>query len=303
MTQQPAPFAALFCLGLAASCGTGRGANYLDVGSDDAGSSFVVSGADAGQADFDAYIDQGQVAVKFITLSCSGDCATVEAFGTGGYPPYTYAWDDGSTSATRRVCPTSSANYSVKVTDSGTAGEVARPAQTVQVPLTADVLTCPDAGLLVACSDGGTLGPGVLSGRYVGTVSCPPEGGVIDVPTADGGESSGTVTLDLSVNGTAVGGTLYFIWSVGAAIAWQAGLKGALDCPAGDLQATWENAQWGLPTTGPDGGMAIIPTGMGTGSITAAPVGGSLGAISGEFDFTPTSGGFCRGTYTAAFMP
>jgi hypothetical protein len=32
----------------------------------------------------------------------------------------------------------------VKVTDTGTSGELARPAETVQVPLTASVLSCPD---------------------------------------------------------------------------------------------------------------------------------------------------------------
>jgi hypothetical protein len=126
---------------------------------------------------------------------------------------------------------------------------------------------------------------------------------VINAPTADAGDSSGTLTLDLSVNGATVGGSLYFIWSIGGAIAWQADLAGALEWPAGDLQATWENAQWGLPSTGSDGGMTIVPTGTGTGSITAAAASGSPGTISGVFDFTPTSGGFCRGTYSAALTP
>jgi len=103
----------------------------------------VGSGDAGGLAAFDAYIEQDHVAVKFITLSCSGDCATVEAVGTGGYAPYTFKWDDGTTNATRQVCPASSTNYSVKVTDTGTSGELARAPETVQVPLTADVLTCP----------------------------------------------------------------------------------------------------------------------------------------------------------------
>ena len=191
----------------------------------------------------------------------------------------------------------------MKVTDTGTSGELARAPETVQVPLTANVLACPDGGLL-ACRDGGGAGSGVLSGRYAGTVYCPPDGGVVNLPTADGGvANSGTVTLDLSVHGTAVGGTLYFTWSVGGAIAWQAELDGALDCSKGALQATWENAQWGFPTTGADGGMTILPAGTGTGSITASPVSGSPGTISGNFDFTPSSGGFCDGTYTAILEP
>jgi len=86
------------------------------------------------------------VAVKVITLSCAGDCAMVEAVGTGGLPPYSFKWDDGTTSATRQVCPTSSTSYDVKVTDTGTVGEVPRPAETAQASVTADLLSCPDGG-------------------------------------------------------------------------------------------------------------------------------------------------------------
>lgn len=132
---------------LNAGCGTDGGANYsLDVGTDDGGPSFVLSGADGGRGALDAYVEQNQVTVKVITLSCSGDCAIVEAVGTGGCPPYTFKWGDGSTAATRQVCPTSTTTYDVKVTDTGTVGEVPRPPQTVEVPLTADVLSCPDGG-------------------------------------------------------------------------------------------------------------------------------------------------------------
>src|SRR5580698_4749737 len=85
-------------------CGTKGGADYLDVGSDDGGPSFVLSGTDGGPGGLDAYIENSsQVAVTFITLNCSGDCATVQAVGTGGYPPYTFAWENGSTTATRKV--------------------------------------------------------------------------------------------------------------------------------------------------------------------------------------------------------
>jgi hypothetical protein len=195
-----------------------------------------------------------------------------------------------------------STTYSVTVTDTGDSTEVGRVAQSVRVPLDAHVIACPDGGAL-ACSDAGATTSAIQSGHYVGIVDCPPDGGVVNVPTADGGQSSGTVTLDLSVDGAAVSGSLYFLWSIGGTIAWQAGLRGAVDCSTGDLQATWENPQWGLPTTGPDGGTTVIPTGTGTGAITAAPQGGAPGTISGAFDFVPNSGGFCRGTYTAALKP
>ena len=242
---------ASWVIALFVGCGSAGNTGYsLDVGGDDAGSIAFVAGDASGAQGLDAYIERSDVAVAFITLSCAGDCAAVEAVGTGGYPPYTFEWDDGSTSATRQVCPTSSMDYSVRVTDTGTVGEVSQPVQTVSASLTAAVLECPDGGSS-ACSDAGAPGAGVQSGHYAGTVYCPPDGGVINVPTADGGQSSGTVAINLSVNGTAVGGSLYFIWSVGGAIAWQADLAGALQCPEGDLEATWENPRGGCPRPDP----------------------------------------------------
>jgi hypothetical protein len=130
------------------ACGSSEGPVLSGAGSggDDGGSPFL-TGSDANTSGaLDAYIEQNQVAVKFITLSCSGECATVEAVGTGGRPPYTFQWEDGSTRATRQVCPAASTSYSVKVTDTGSSGELARPAQTAQVNVTADVIACPDGG-------------------------------------------------------------------------------------------------------------------------------------------------------------
>jgi hypothetical protein len=137
----------------------------------------------------------------------------VEAVGTGGNPPYSFKWDNGSTTATRQVCPSSSTSYNVKVTDTGSVGEITRGPETASASLTADVLSCPDASSL-PCVGVDAAVAAVQSGRYVGTVFCPPDGGVLETPTADGGDSAGTLTLDLSINGTAVGGSLYFIWSV-----------------------------------------------------------------------------------------
>ena len=100
MTPSRARLVALPLAALALGCGS-RGEN-LDPGTDEGGPSFVPPGTDAcGPGAFDAHIEQSHVTVKFIPLSCSGDCATVEAVGTGGYPPYTFKWDDGSTSAMR----------------------------------------------------------------------------------------------------------------------------------------------------------------------------------------------------------
>jgi hypothetical protein len=163
---------------LALGCGAGGGTNHsLDVGSGDGGRSFEPSETDGGQGAFDAHIEQGQVAVKLVTLSCSGDCATVEAVGTGGYPPYTFAWDDGSTNPVRQVCPTATARYSVTVADTGAAGEFPRPAETAQASVTADVLACPDAGVTsTATCDSGAATP--KAGTYTGPYTSRDLGGL-----------------------------------------------------------------------------------------------------------------------------
>jgi hypothetical protein len=153
MTPSRAWAVALLIAILALGCGGNAGNPYsLPVGSDDGGGGSFVGGDDASASGaFDASIEQKHVAVTFVTLTCSDECADVVAVATGGRQPYTFAWDDGSTSAARHVCPTSSTRYSVKVTDTGTSGELARPAETLQVPLAANVIACPDGG----ASDGG----------------------------------------------------------------------------------------------------------------------------------------------------
>jgi hypothetical protein len=128
-------------------CGSsGRDGYSVFVGTDEGGASFPGSDDASGQEPLDAHVEQNDVTVTFVTLSCASACADVEAVGTGGHPPYTFTWDDGSTTATRQVCPASTTRYSLKVTDTGTSGEFPRPAETVQVPLTADVIACPGGG-------------------------------------------------------------------------------------------------------------------------------------------------------------
>jgi hypothetical protein len=148
------------------ACGSSEGPvlSGAGPGGDDGGSRFLTDANASGP--LDAFIENGShVAVKIVTLACSGDCATVQAVGTGGHPPYAFKWEDSSTSATRQVCPTSSTNYSVKVTDMGTTGELARAPDTVQVPLTADVLACPDGGT----TDGSAGGLCISNPSFEGT--------------------------------------------------------------------------------------------------------------------------------------
>jgi hypothetical protein len=128
------------------ACGSARGPDALDVGGDDAGGGAFVSGDAKAPAALDAYVEESGIRITFVRVACAGDCATVQAIPTGGNAPYTFVWDDGSASATRRVCPLANTSYFVRVSDTGTTGEFARPSQTVQVPLGAEVLACADAG-------------------------------------------------------------------------------------------------------------------------------------------------------------
>jgi hypothetical protein len=136
----------VLALVLADGCGS-RGGYSLDVGNnDDAGvGSFTTADADVPDA-LTARIEDNDIAVTFVTLSCSDACATVEAVATGGNAPYKFSWDDGSVGAVRKVCPTSTTSYTVTATDTGMSGEVVRAPETARAFLTAKVIACPDGG-------------------------------------------------------------------------------------------------------------------------------------------------------------
>src|SRR6185312_10835251 len=137
----------LLSVALTAHCGNAGPHDDLFVGSDDGGGTGPFVGADAtASGALDAHIEEKGVQVKFVTVDCSGPCADVRAVATGGNPPYSFAWEDHSTSPTRHLCPAASTSYSVTVTDTGTSGELATPPQTAKAPLTGEVLACPDAG-------------------------------------------------------------------------------------------------------------------------------------------------------------
>jgi hypothetical protein len=153
--------------------------------------------------------------VTFITLSCADACADVLAVARGGLEPYTYTWEDGSSSPSRRVCPTSDTSYAVTVHDAGvTSGEFTRPPAVATAPLTAKVLQCPtDAGVVVTPPfDGGPardlVVPGLadewLAGQPAGAKLADAQGGADVVPAASPvlvPVVAGT-TLAFSVTGT-----------------------------------------------------------------------------------------------------
>jgi hypothetical protein len=217
---------------LSAGCGSSGGNGFTgEVGTyEPDGGSF--SGADDSSTSggLDAHIEENDVTVTFVTLTCTGPCADVVAVPTGGHAPYTFAWDDGPTNAMRQVCPSSTTNYSVRVTDTGTVGEFPRPAETVQVPLAANVIACPDGG--VAC----------MPGNYVGTWNAT---GLIDAATGDASPSSdpsGPLALAL-VDSTVDGGGTELAPSGNVVLNWDlvgvitAHLSGGLDCATGTFRA------------------------------------------------------------------
>ncbi len=109
------------------------------------------------------------VALDVVTIACAGKCFEVVAVARGGYPPYTYRWEDGSTNSVRSLCPDASQAFDVTVTDRGyETDEFKRAAETVTASVSAEVLACPDAGVpdasvpdaMTPPADGGAAGTG-----------------------------------------------------------------------------------------------------------------------------------------------
>jgi len=116
------------------------------------GGSLIGAGSSGGSrsSTYDVDITSGGVSVQIVTMKCAGECADVEAVATGGHEPYTYLWEDGSTAATRHLCPGASTSFSVTATDTGDSSqEFERKPQVATATVTAQVLGCTssDAGV------------------------------------------------------------------------------------------------------------------------------------------------------------
>jgi hypothetical protein len=184
--------------------GCGSRPDYnLDVGNDDAsGGSFT--GGDAGTPDaLAAEIEQNHFAVTFVTLDCSGACATVEAVASGGNPPYRFAWDDGTRVATLSACPTATKTYAVTVTDTATEGELARAPATARASLTANVIACPDGG---SGDASGPSGPPVYWATWAAPVTGSP-GSAQGVLSPPGGDVQIAFTGEVGSGSAQTGGT------------------------------------------------------------------------------------------------
>jgi hypothetical protein len=264
---------------LAIGCGSAGHDYILPVGSDDAGGGGFAGGDAAASNALDASIEQNGMTVKIVTLSCSGDCASVEAVATGGHLPYSFAWEDGSTNPSRRVCPTATTGYHVTVTDTGTGGEVPRPAQSVSVPLTADVLTCTDASATGAC----------MPGTYAGMWSSVNDAGPYEA-------SSGALTFALV---SPVDGGDAIVPSGSTSISWAligsivAHFTGGLDCATGAFKVEDPAAAFSV---------AGVSAGTCAATFTGTLAPGSA-TISGEYSLVGCSNGNWIGIWQTTRTP
>lgn len=67
-------------------------------------------------------IENNRTATSLLLLNCHQTCAELQAVASGGTPPYTFAWEDGSSKAARKVCPASTTRYAVTASDTRNAG-------------------------------------------------------------------------------------------------------------------------------------------------------------------------------------
>ncbi len=99
----------------------------------------------------------GEMAIEVVTISCAGECKQVLAVATGGNDPYTFAWNDGLTTAAREICATDDTTFTVSVTDTAIVdGEFPYAAQTATATITADVSSCVGDAGTDADTDAGT---------------------------------------------------------------------------------------------------------------------------------------------------
>lgn len=150
------------------SIGGASGPNAAGAGAS-AGSGGVSGPAGAGASDdLQVHIeDQAQLEVEIVTVSCPGECVEVKAVARGGQPDYHFMWEDGTTSATRMLCPEQDSTHEVTVTDTARVSEeFGHAMETASASVGAHVLECEpptepvDAGAGDECSGSSDCGTG-----------------------------------------------------------------------------------------------------------------------------------------------
>jgi hypothetical protein len=84
----------------------------------------------------------GAIAMQ-LAFTCEQPCTVIRAVAHGGTPPYTFTWEDGSSAATRIVCPAGTTRYAIMATDTQSSStNTQAPALTAAADLTAVVPEC-----------------------------------------------------------------------------------------------------------------------------------------------------------------
>jgi hypothetical protein len=124
--------------------GTGNGG----FGMQPSGGQGGVSGTGVSQNPLSVRVeDLEEMAIEIVTLSCAGECAEVRAVARGGNPPYSFAWNDGSTDAERELCPDATTSFDVTATDTPiVADEFNYEGASKTARVTANVVDCSDDG-------------------------------------------------------------------------------------------------------------------------------------------------------------
>lgn len=120
--------------------------------------------------------DIREMKVTVVAVACAGDCVEVEAVAEGGHPPYHYAWSDGSTDASREICPDRATRYEVEASDTAVdRQEFPYMALRASAAVEAKLLTCGDPPPPSAfCVENGSFEgkPGVS--EYIGGFAASP---------------------------------------------------------------------------------------------------------------------------------
>jgi hypothetical protein len=110
------------------------------------------------------------VTVTVVTVGCADACADVRVVAHGGFPPYTFKWDDGSTNPARTICPSATTQFVASATDTGSpSGEFARPPANASARVTADVIQCPEGGVTRLDASTPPNGPCITNPSIEGT--------------------------------------------------------------------------------------------------------------------------------------
>jgi hypothetical protein len=153
---------------------------------------------DASVRALDVHVENpGHVIIELVTLSCAGECADVVGVAHGGFPPYTWHWDDGETSAARRVCPGATRAYTVSVTDRGiSTQEFQQAPETRQATVTAEVLGCDSPK-----AEAGAPGLCLQNPSFEGTVT-PTQFTAFDAPPWNSCYTGGFITYSAIADST-----------------------------------------------------------------------------------------------------